>query len=183
MHKDEARLFGLAAREAMSPEERNIESRKIAEKLFAMPEYKYAKRVFIYLSTESECDTRQIARHAINTGKQVFACRFTASAPMEFFEYHKALISNELLPGELNAMRPERDLPVVPRNGDLFLVPGTAFDKNGHRTGLGAGCYDKYFSKYSQKRLLKAGLCFRSQLVEHINADDTDIPMDFIIHS
>jgi 5-formyltetrahydrofolate cyclo-ligase len=77
----------------------------------------------------------------------------------------------------------ENDL-LTPAQLDLVLVPLTAFDRNGHRLGSGAGFYDRSFaflrdgSRPAQTLLVGIGYSF--QEVEEIDAQAWDVQLDFI---
>lgn len=68
------------------------------------------------------------------------------------------------------------DYPTI----DIAIVPGLAFDTDGHRLGRGKGYYDKLLPHIPA---LKAGICFPFQLIEKIPVEATDINMDIIITS
>lgn len=59
-----------------------------------------------------------------------------------------------------------------------FLVPGVAFDMSGMRLGRGKGYYDRYFEN---KDVLKVGIAWSQQIIEHIPFEQHDCQMDFII--
>jgi len=61
---------------------------------------------------------------------------------------------------------------------DLVVVPGQAFDKNGHRLGRGKGYYDRFLSKYEGEKI---GICFTFQFTDYVPYEDFDIPMDKVI--
>lgn len=61
---------------------------------------------------------------------------------------------------------------------DIAIIPGLAFDKEGHRLGRGKGYYDKLLPHIPA---LKAGICFSFQIVEEVPTDARDIRMDIII--
>lgn len=61
---------------------------------------------------------------------------------------------------------------------DLAVVPGVAFDVEGHRLGRGKGYYDKLLPHIPASKL---GICFPFQLVEEVPAEAFDICMDAII--
>lgn len=63
---------------------------------------------------------------------------------------------------------------------DIAIIPGVAFDTNGHRLGHGKGYYDKLLPHIPA---LKAGICFPFQLIKEIPVEATDINMDIIITS
>src|SRR3989338_3616519 len=63
---------------------------------------------------------------------------------------------------------------------DIVIVPGIAFDKNGHRIGYGYGYYDR-FLKTIRKETLKIGLAYDFQLIEKIPEERHDVPVDIIL--
>jgi 5-formyltetrahydrofolate cyclo-ligase len=62
-----------------------------------------------------------------------------------------------------------------------MIVPGVAFDSEGHRLGRGKGFYDSYLSSPHAARIYKIGVCFPWQLVESVLTEPHDIQMDEVI--
>ncbi len=61
----------------------------------------------------------------------------------------------------------------------LVIVPGRAFDREGHRLGRGRGFYDRLLPMIPHA--VKAGVCFECQLLPSVPVSDNDIKMDVII--
>ena len=61
----------------------------------------------------------------------------------------------------------------------LVIVPGRAFDNQGHRLGRGRGFYDRLLPKLPH--VIKAGVCFDCQKLPCVPTDDNDIKMDLVI--
>ena len=61
----------------------------------------------------------------------------------------------------------------------LCLTPGVGFSMDGGRIGHGAGYYDRYFEKHP--RLLRVGIAYEFQIVDHIPTEVTDIPLQWIV--
>lgn len=61
---------------------------------------------------------------------------------------------------------------------DIAIIPGVAFDLEGHRLGRGKGYYDKLLPYIPA---IKVGICFPFQLMKEIPVEKTDINMDIII--
>ena len=70
--------------------------------------------------------------------------------------------------------------PVLP---EIVLAPLLAFDRLGHRLGYGAGFYDMTFAAIAAAggSPVRAGYCFAGQEVDHVPADDTDVPLDLVV--
>ena len=62
---------------------------------------------------------------------------------------------------------------------DAVLVPGVAFDTDGHRLGRGKGYYDR-FLKMLATGTRKIAACYPYQLVEHVPTEEHDITMDYV---
>ena len=59
-----------------------------------------------------------------------------------------------------------------------ILVPGLAFDRRGYRVGYGGGHYDRYLKNYPG---LKVGLCYEACLLDEIEVDPWDQPVDILL--
>ena len=67
---------------------------------------------------------------------------------------------------------------------DVIICPLTAVDLNGNRMGMGGGFYDTTLGKSYQsgaKKPLKVGWCYDFQVVEHLQTQPWDVPLDGLI--
>lgn len=64
---------------------------------------------------------------------------------------------------------------------DLALIPGMAFDREGHRLGRGKGYYDRLLASPAFSRIPKIGLCFDFQLIDSVDHEPHDVMMDHVI--
>jgi len=62
---------------------------------------------------------------------------------------------------------------------DAIIVPGVAFDKEGHRMGRGRGFYDRLLK--STPNAYKIGVCFDFQMVENVPVEPHDVMMDRVV--
>ena len=88
--------------------------------------------------------------------------------------------NNLLRTGQYGILEPDNDLWVESSDVDLVIVPGTAFDKQNNRLGLGKAFYDKFLVNLHAYKL---GICFDFQLLESIPAEKHDIPVDEVLWS
>ena len=58
------------------------------------------------------------------------------------------------------------------------MVPAIAYDRNGNRVGRGKGYYDRLLA---DTRALKVGVGYDFQLVDEVDAETHDIPVDMVI--
>ena len=74
---------------------------------------------------------------------------------------------------------PIADDPVADDETALVLMPGLAFDPMGHRIGYGGGFYDKFLAKEPGHPTL--ALCYDFQMMDHLETEEFDIPVDRVI--
>lgn len=70
------------------------------------------------------------------------------------------------------------------RELDVIICPLVAVDKNGNRMGMGGGFYDTTLGKSHQaglKKPLKIGWCYDFQVVEQLERQPWDVPLDGLI--
>lgn len=58
------------------------------------------------------------------------------------------------------------------------LIPGLAFDRQGHRLGWGKAFYDRTLKNFSG---LKVGIAYSVQITSLLPFDDHDISMDYVV--
>ena len=61
----------------------------------------------------------------------------------------------------------------------LVLMPGLAFDREGHRIGYGGGFYDRFLEQEPNHPTV--ALCYGFQMYDHLDTDPHDIPVDLVI--
>ncbi|MGC8823741.1 MAG: 5-formyltetrahydrofolate cyclo-ligase [Bacteroidales bacterium] len=61
---------------------------------------------------------------------------------------------------------------------ELIIVPGLAFDRQGHRLGRGKGFYDRFLS---QQNGYKIGVCYHYQIFPTIPVEAHDMAVDEVI--
>ena len=74
---------------------------------------------------------------------------------------------------------PIGDEPVAQDPTALVLMPGLAFDPQGHRVGYGGGYYDKYLS--AEPGHPTVALCFDFQMMPELVTEEFDIPVDLVL--
>jgi len=162
----------LAKRKAHPSEEREIKSHIIRQELINLPEFKKAKVVAFYLPVNGEVDTLEMIKWAHQEGKEV-CVPVIHNSRMHFVVYEPV---DELKKGKYNI--PEPVGKDEKHHIDMVVVPGVAFDREGHRIGMGKGYYDKYLE---DKACVNVGICFGFQLVDKLPRDEHDVPMNIII--
>ena len=174
--KQRIRLETRLISEKLTPEYRQEASREIARQVLEHPLWKQAGTVMMYSSLPGEPDTRSLMETALREGKTLLLPRCLEAGRMEALPVKDP---GELMPGTLGIPEPApaEDGTRIPEP-DLVLVPCVAAAPNGIRLGHGAGYYDRFLAEHPVQTVC---LCFRALLRSDLPAEDTDIPVDFVI--
>ena len=156
LEKQRLREERLAAREALSEQERSVLDDRITQKLLAASEYVEATTVLTYVSISSEVSTRMFIESALRDGKTVAVPRCLPGHCLEFV----AITSlDQLVAAPFNLLEPPKDLSAlaeVQMSNAICIVPALLVDTKGYRLGYGAGFYDRFLSTYSGKKICLA---------------------------
>lgn len=167
-------------RDSLPEDERSVKSAGITDNVTGTPEYKAARDVLVYVSTGSEADTTELIKRCFEDKKNVYVPKVYGK-DMRFIGISSLV---ELEPGYYGIMEPVSDEPVWEKgsmdtyNDTLCIMPGLAFDREFNRIGYGGGFYDKFLEK---AQVYKMAVCYDCQIVECIDAQDTDIKPDMIV--
>jgi len=160
---------------AMSIEEIEARSARLGE-LFAQTEaYKNAKTVYGYMPYNQEVRTIPILERAIADGKKVAVPKVYGDTMC--FIYLEDLSRVEK--SDMGIPEPIADEPVADDKTALVLMPGLAFDKEGHRIGYGGGFYDKFLM--AEPNHPTVALCYEFQMFAHLDTEEFDIPVDLVL--
>lgn len=154
----------LRERRQCSPENCLQLSLEIQSRLLGEDCYRKAACLGLYSAILNEVATEQLALRAWLDGKRVVYPRLIADDHLAFFE---AAGFSDLSPGAFGILEPAASRPVPLESIDLLVVPGVAFDLEGHRLGYGRGCYDRVLSG-CRSGLEKVGLAYEFQVVEKL---------------
>ena len=176
MNKKEMRAIIRAKKRAMTESQIVSASARLGEQFRACELYKNAKTIYGYLPYNQEVRTVPMLEQAIRDGKAV-AVPKCYGEEMRFLYINDFV--NEVAPGYANIPEPIADEPVAQDETALVLMPGLAFDPQGHRIGYGGGFYDRFLSAEPDHPTL--ALCYGFQMVEHLQTEEFDIPVDKVL--
>ena len=156
LEKQRLREEHLAAREALSEQERSVLDDRITQKLLAISEYVEATTVLTYVSVSSEVSTRMFIERALRDGKTVAVPRCLPGHCLEFV----AITSlDQLIAAPFGLLEPPKELPALTEeqmDASICIVPALLVDIKGYRLGYGAGFYDRFLSTYPGKKICLA---------------------------
>ena len=175
MDKKELRATIRQRKRAMTEEEIVSRSQKLGELFAASEAYKNAKTIYGYLPYNQEVRTVSMLEQALRDGKRV-------AVPKCYGNEMKFIFMDDLSKvekGYANIPEPIADEPVADDKTALVLMPGLAFDPQGHRCGYGGGFYDKFLAEEPDHPTL--ALCYEFQMLPHLETEEHDIPVDYVI--
>jgi 5-formyltetrahydrofolate cyclo-ligase len=168
-------------RAGLAPEERADRSRQAARRLVEMPELAGARAVAGFLAVRSEIDPAEALAEVGRRGATVVYPRVSAGQPR--LRFHWVAGPDDLRPGAYGILEPQEACPeVAPRDLDVILLPGLAFDAAGRRLGYGGGYYDEVGGLVRREgRALLLGVGFDFQVIDRCPAGDGDVTIDSVV--
>lgn len=160
---------------AMTPEMIEAASEKLVQMFLKTELYCNAKTLYGYLPYNQEVRTVPILQQALADGKKV-------AVPKVYGNEMKFIYLSDLTQvaeGYAGIPEPIADGPVGDDPTALVLMPGLAFDKEGHRIGYGGGFYDKFLAEEPNHSTI--ALCYDFQVVENLPTEEFDIPVDCVL--
>ncbi|KAI8928023.1 5-formyltetrahydrofolate cyclo-ligase [Entophlyctis helioformis] len=172
-----------------------IEQQSVAvtAKLLATPEYQSSRRVALFLSMSGEVNTTHILRHLFESGRQCFVPMCTPTTMdmvrLQSWDDFVSLPKNSWgIPEPRPEDGRENALDASGSGLDLIVMPGLAFDAQGHRMGYGKGYYDKFLARCQAdttarglKRPATVALGLQEMLVESVPTDHFDMQPDAVL--
>ena len=175
MTKAELRSHIRALKRQMTEDEIAAKSASLKEQLFQTEAYRNAKTLYGYVNYNQEVQTLSILEQALQDGKQVAVPKCYGSE-MRFI-YISGL--HQLATGSFGIPEPISDEPIADDPHALVLMPGLAFDPQGHRVGYGGGYYDKFLAAEPDHPTI--ALCYDFQIRTDLETDEFDIPVDTVL--
>lgn len=160
---------------AMTQGEIEDASKRLGALFLASDLYREAKTIYGYLPYNQEVRTTAILEQALADGKRV-------AVPKVYGDEMKFIYLTDLSQvekGYSGIPEPVKDEPVADDPTALVLMPGLAFDREGHRIGYGGGFYDKFLAAEPNHPTL--ALCYAFQMVQQLPTEAFDIPVDVVL--
>lgn len=175
MDKKELRRLIREKKRAMTEEQVVSASLRLGELFRIHPLYQNAKTIYGYLPYNQEVRTVPMLEQAIRDGKRV-------AVPKVFGDEMKFIYLDDLTrieKGYCGIPEPIDNEPVADDPTALVLMPGLAFDPQGHRIGYGGGFYDKFLAAEPEHPTI--ALCYDFQMVDHLETEEFDVPVDCVL--
>ena len=162
-------------KQAMTEAEIASKSVRLGELFAASDLYQNAETIYFYLPYNQEVRTVPMLERALGEGKRVAVPKVYGDT-MKFI-YLENL--DQIAKGYAGIPEPINDEPVAEDRKALVLMPGLAFDREGHRIGYGGGFYDRFLAAEPEHPTL--ALCYDFQMLEKLETEEFDIPVDCVL--
>ncbi len=175
MNKSDLRRQIRERKRAMTEEDINRRSEALAQQFLQLTLYQNAKTIYGYLPYNQEVRTIPLLERALRDGKKV-------AVPKVYGDTMKFIYLTDLgavSKGYAGIPEPIADGPVADDPTALVLMPGLAFDPQGHRMGYGGGFYDKFLAEEPDHPTV--ALCYDFQMLPHLDTESHDIPVDRVL--
>ena len=171
LDKAQQRAAGIAARRALSMEERRRKSEAIAARICGTEVFDRARIILSYRAMKGEADPSFVDEEAKWLGKEVAYPISLGGGRMV------AAVPKRMEKGMYGIEEPaiEGCRVVAPGEIDLILVPCTAFDERCRRIGMGSGYYDRFLPLC--RRGFSVALAFAVQQQKQVAAEPWDLPL------
>ncbi len=175
MDKYELRSHIRSLKRQMTESEIQKKSETLCRLFTATDAYRNAKTLYGYMSYNQEVRILPILEQALREGKRV-------AIPKCYGDEMRFIFMDDLTQVEKSSCgipEPVSDGPIADDETALVLMPGMAFDRQGHRIGYGGGYYDKFLS--AELNHPTVALCYDFQVLEQLPTEEYDIPVDLVL--
>jgi 5-formyltetrahydrofolate cyclo-ligase len=162
----------LAARAALSPQQRAEAGRALRDAVLALPQAQMAGTVAAYYSIGSEPDTHGLVYALWKRGTYVLLPQLRPDMDLDWASYEGPDSLRAGPRGLTEPTEPPRGVPAVSR-ADLVIVPALAVDRRGMRLGRGGGSYDRALARVGPQ-VPTIALLYDTELVDEVPAAPHD---------
>jgi 5-formyltetrahydrofolate cyclo-ligase len=167
---------------AVSREDLARLGQRVSRRLLALPAVRHARALAAYAAMSVELSVDEVVTAKLHEGGTVLLPRYDAAAR----SYRMVAITNieeDTVQGHYGIREPRPELPAEDpaclRSADtVWLVPGLAFDPQGHRLGRGGGYYDRLLAGVLGPRI---GVALDWQILPTVPSEAHDITMTMVV--
>jgi len=160
------------------PETQEAESVRARSLLAKQLCWQEASSIMFFVPLPGELDIWPLLKTAMAAGKTVALPRFDSRSGL-YVPCRVADVSTDLAPGRYGIHEPKLGCLEFPLNRlDFVLVPGVAFDLQGHRLGRGRGHYDQILSAVHGTT---CGVAYNEQVVGEVPVGPHDVSLNCLL--
>ena len=182
MLKGELRKTMLQKRRALSAEEVQVRSQKIADRFFSYFTLQPGQTVHIFLPIlkNNEVNTWPIIERIRQECPVACVAVPVTDVVQQVMSHHELTAEAVLVENKWGIPEPEKARIIQAEQVDMVLVPLLAFDKAGHRVGYGKGFYDRFLAD-CRPDVIKVGLSLEPPVESIADPNPFDIPLDYVV--
>jgi 5-formyltetrahydrofolate cyclo-ligase len=158
----------LAARAALTADQRAAAGRAIRDALLALPQVQMAGTVAAYYSIGAEPDTHGLVYALWKRGSYVLLPRLRPDMDLDWASYEGPDSLGAGPRGLTEPTEASRGVAAVSR-ADLVIVPALAVDRQGVRLGRGGGSYDRALARVGSQ-VPTIALLYDAELLDEVPA-------------
>jgi 5-formyltetrahydrofolate cyclo-ligase len=149
----------------------------VAMRLAALDAFRTARSIGIYYSTGSEVQTVQLIQRLVEEeGRDAFL-PFNMNGELQMTEWRP---SDPVVVAPYVGFQPRFSRVAPLERIDVMIVPGLAFDAQGHRLGSGEGLYDRLLARMGPT-ITRIGIGYHAQVVPSVPLEDGDERVDAVV--
>ncbi|MEI6810381.1 MAG: 5-formyltetrahydrofolate cyclo-ligase [bacterium] len=177
--KESLRRTIKTRRKSLGPDWMRNMSESIVATVIALDAFHKARTVACYIAMAPEVQTATILEVCWDRGKRVCVPVWCGDGKNYRFAWLERTDTTAEGPNGI----PQPETPVIadPKQIDMVIVPGLAFDAVGNRLGHGGGYYDRLLSDKNLRRAFRVGLAFGFQLVTAVPVNRADERMNVVV--
>ena len=176
--KSELRKKIRAKIKIIKPEKRQSDSATLCSNLKEQTFFQKSGSILFFAPLPDEPDLWPLLNEML-AGKKMVALPCFDEDEGIYQARHITDIHVEILSGKFGIREPAPTCVAIPlADLDVVLVPGVAFDSNGHRLGRGKGYYDRLLQDFAGAKI---GIAFDEQMVGEVPLENNDVKMDWIL--
>ncbi|MBR6191717.1 MAG: 5-formyltetrahydrofolate cyclo-ligase [Prevotella sp.] len=186
MDKKELRKLIRNLKAQHSEEDLMLASHRICDAVMSLPRMNDADSILLYWSLPDEVCTHGLVKRLYSEGRTVLLPRVKTDTELSLHLYAG---DGSMRQGAFGIMEPttpelsDSELSSIVTPHTVAIIPGVAFDRQGHRLGRGRGYYDRMLKRPPLTAAYKTGICFHFQLLPLLPTTPYDVIMDEVVHS
>jgi len=167
----------LAARRALTADQRRAAAAAATAGMLAAPAWRAARVVALYQAYGAELDVAALRAAAHAEGKTVALPRVDAAG----VTLRVVAADTPLVLSAHGVREPAEDRPTLPPDQpELIVVPGLGFDRRGGRLGHGGGHYDRLLARLPAT-CLRVGLAYDQQILDGVPTEPHDLALHALV--
>lgn len=175
LSKNEVRELVKTQRQALTPKQEAEWNDAICRKILGLRSIRQAFCVYCYVSFRHEAGTEKLIEGLLEMGKYVAVPKGEGNRLVFYAIQGK----RDLESGVMGIMEPKSGCLRIRDEFAPVIVPGTAFDREGHRIGYGGGYYDRFFEEEPDHP--RFAIAYPFQLMDALPFEPHDKGMDMVI--